>query len=69
MTPASRSRLSTFAFPFQGTNWSSVFVNGNGNLTFGAANADFSETVAELLAGTAAHRAALGRPESLLRGS
>ena len=40
-----------FTFPFQGTNWSSVFVNGNGNLTFGAANADFSETVAELLAG------------------
>jgi len=43
--------LSTFAFPFQGTNWSSLFVNGNGNLTFGAPNADFSESVAELLAG------------------
>ena len=43
--------FSTFAFPFQGTNWSSVFVNGNGNLTFGAADADFTETVAELLAG------------------
>ena len=43
--------LSTFAFPFQGTNWSSVFVNGNGNLTFGAGDQDFSETVPELLAG------------------
>lgn len=43
--------LTTFAFPFQGTSWSSVFVNGNGNLTFGAANADFSETVPELLSG------------------
>jgi hypothetical protein len=43
--------LTGFTFPFQGTNWSSVFVNGNGNLTFGAANADFSETVAELLGG------------------
>ena len=35
--------LSSFAFPFQGTNWSSVFVNANGNLTFGAPNADFWE--------------------------
>jgi hypothetical protein len=43
--------LTTFAFPFQGTNWTSVFVNGNGNLTFGAANGDFSETVPELLSG------------------
>jgi hypothetical protein len=40
-----------FTFPFQGTDWSSVFVNGNGNLTFGAADADFTESVPELLAG------------------
>ena len=38
-----------FNFPFQGTTWTSAFVNGNGNLTFGSANADFSESVAELL--------------------
>ena len=40
-----------FSFPFQGTNWNSVFVNSNGNFTFGAANTDFSETVPEFLAG------------------
>jgi len=40
-----------FKFPFQGTKWTSAFVNGNGTLTFGAADADFSESVAELLAG------------------
>jgi hypothetical protein len=40
-----------FKFPFQGAKWTSAFVNGNGNLTFGAADADFSESVAELLAG------------------
>jgi hypothetical protein len=38
-----------FNFPFQGSTWTSAFVNGNGNLTFGSANADFSESVAELL--------------------
>ena len=43
-------------FPFQGTKWSSVFVNGNGNLTFGAADPDFSESVPELLAGRRALR-------------
>ena len=40
-----------FNFPFQGSNWTGAFVNGNGNLTFGSADADFSESVAELLSG------------------
>jgi len=40
-----------FSFPYQGQNWSSVFVNANGNLTFGAGNTDFTESVAELLSG------------------
>jgi hypothetical protein len=40
-----------FNFRFQGTNWNTVFVNSNGNLTFGAGNGDFTETVPELLAG------------------
>ena len=43
--------FATFQFPFQGRLWSSVWVNGNGNLTFGAGDPDFSESVAELLAG------------------
>ena len=43
--------LTTFQFPFQGTDWSSVWVNANGNLTFGAGSADSSESVPELLSG------------------
>lgn len=38
-----------FSFPYQGSNWSSVFVNSNGNLTFGSGDTDFTESVAELL--------------------
>ena len=40
-----------FDFPFQGSEWDTVFVNSNGNLTFGGGDADFSETVPEFLAG------------------
>jgi hypothetical protein len=39
-----------FSFPYQGSNWPSVFVNSNGNLTFGTGDPDFSESVGELLA-------------------
>jgi hypothetical protein len=39
-----------FNFPFQGGSYSSVFVNSNGNLTFGSGDSDFSESVSELLA-------------------
>ena len=38
-----------FTFPFQGSNWNSVWVNSNGNLTFGSGDTDFSESVSELL--------------------
>jgi hypothetical protein len=40
-----------FSFPYQGQNRSSVFVNANGNLTFGTGNTDYTESVAELLSG------------------
>ncbi len=38
-----------FTFPYQGNNYTSVFVNSNGNLTFGSGDTDFSESVGELL--------------------
>ena len=40
-----------FPFTLCGQSYSAVFVNANGSLSFGAASADFSETVPELLAG------------------
>jgi len=40
-----------FSFPFQGSSYNSVFVNSNGNLSFGTGNTDFSESVGELLSG------------------
>ena len=38
-----------FTFPFQGTDYGDVFVNSNGNLTFGSGDTDFSESVGEFL--------------------
>jgi hypothetical protein len=40
-----------FTFPYQGADWTSVWVNSNGNLTFGAGDTDFSESVADFLSG------------------
>ena len=38
-----------FTFPYQGGNWTSVWVNSNGSLTFGGGDTDFSESVTEFL--------------------
>ncbi len=38
-----------FSFPFNGANYSEVFINSNGNLTFGSGDTDFSESVFDLL--------------------
>lgn len=39
-----------FTFPFQGTDYTDVWVNSNGNLTFGSGDTDFSESISEFLA-------------------
>jgi hypothetical protein len=38
-----------FNFPFNGNNYSSVWVNSNGSLTFGSGDTDWTESVAEFL--------------------
>lgn len=40
-----------FSFPFQGQSWDSVFVNSNGNLTFGSGDTEFLESLGGLLDG------------------
>jgi hypothetical protein len=43
--------MGEFAFPFQGEEWTGVWINANGNLTFGRGDPDFTESVQELLDG------------------
>jgi hypothetical protein len=40
-----------FAFPFNGVSYTSVFVNSNGNLTFGVGNTSFSESATAFRSG------------------
>lgn len=44
-----RRQALPFTFDFFGTSYSEVFINSNGNLTFGSGDADFSESQAEML--------------------
>lgn len=46
------TRLFTpFPIDFCGTTYDSIYVNGNGNITFGAPSIDFSESAGDLLTG------------------
>lgn len=38
-----------FTFGFQGVNYNDVWINSNGNLTFGGGDTDFSESTSEFL--------------------
>jgi hypothetical protein len=38
-------QFENFEFPFQGQNWTGVFVNSNGSLTFGEGDVDFTESI------------------------
>jgi hypothetical protein len=40
-----------FSFPFYGGTYTQVYVNANGNVTFGGGDSDYSESPAELTAG------------------
>jgi Subtilase family len=40
-----------FTFNFYGVNYTQCYVNANGNITFGGADGDFSESLAEFTAG------------------
>jgi len=38
-----------FGFPFQGSTWTSMFINSNGSITFGGGDTDYTESVYDLL--------------------
>lgn len=40
-----------FTFSFNGVDYTTAFVNSNGNMTFGSGDTDFSESIVELLSG------------------
>ena len=57
-----------FKFDLCGQSFDTAWVNGNGTLSFGAANPDFTESRLEFLEWAADRRWHLGRPESVCRG-